>query len=121
VTRRWQGIKATRWLALGGSTADGGVLGRHGRRARRPSRSRDPARPPAGSSSATDGDRPLDVRCPVRGTLLTYSQSDNPSNPHYADQKKTRLFSQKRRVPDRFCTASVLRDTKRTMVLERAL
>jgi acyl-homoserine-lactone acylase len=56
--------------------------------------------------------------CPVGGTVLTYSQSDDPENPHYADQ--TRLFSQQRWVPDRFCTASVLQDTKRTRVLERA-
>lgn len=56
-------------------------------------------------------------RCPVGGTLLTYSQSEDPTSPHYADQ--TRLFGQKRWVPDRFCEASVRRDTKRTMVLER--
>jgi acyl-homoserine-lactone acylase len=56
--------------------------------------------------------------CPTGGSILTYSQSDNPASPHFDDQ--TKLFSQKRWVPDRFCMTSVLRDTKRTMVLERA-
>ncbi len=56
--------------------------------------------------------------CPTGGTILTYSQSENPLSPHFDDQ--TKLFSQKRWVPDRFCMTSVLRDTKRTMVLERA-
>ncbi len=56
--------------------------------------------------------------CPTGGSILTYSQSDNPASPHFDDQ--TKLFSQKRWIPDRFCMASVLRDTQRTMVLERA-
>ncbi len=59
-----------------------------------------------------------DGPCPTGGSILTYSQSDNPLSPHFDDQ--TKLFSQKRWVPDRFCMTSVLRDTKRTMVLERA-
>ena len=56
--------------------------------------------------------------CPTGGSILTYSQSDNPASPHFDDQ--TKLFSQKRWVPDRFCMASVLQDTKRTVVLDRA-
>ena len=57
-------------------------------------------------------------QCPIGGSILTFSQSENPVSPHFDDQ--TKLFSQKRWIPDRFCTASVLRDTKRTMVLDRA-
>jgi acyl-homoserine-lactone acylase len=57
-------------------------------------------------------------RCPVGASILTYSESDNPSSPHYADQ--TKLFSRKQWVPDRFCQAAVLADTKNTTVLERA-
>jgi acyl-homoserine-lactone acylase len=57
-------------------------------------------------------------RCPVGASILTYSESDNPSSPHYADQ--TKLFSRKQWVPDRFCQAAVLADTKSTTVLERA-
>jgi acyl-homoserine-lactone acylase len=55
--------------------------------------------------------------CPIGGSILTYSQSENPASPHFDDQ--TKLFSQKRWIPDRFCMTSVLRDTKHTMVLER--
>ena len=55
--------------------------------------------------------------CPIGGSILTYSQSDNPASPHFDDQ--TKLFSEKRWIPDRFCMASVLRDTKRTLVLDR--
>jgi acyl-homoserine-lactone acylase len=47
-------------------------------------------------------------RCPKVSTILTYSQSDNPDSPHYADQ--TRLFSKKRWVRDRFCAAQIKRD-----------
>ncbi|RKS67785.1 acyl-homoserine-lactone acylase [Actinomadura pelletieri DSM 43383] len=43
-----------------------------------------------------DGDR-----CPDTRTLLTYSQSADPTSPHYADQ--TRLFSKKTWVTERFC------------------
>jgi acyl-homoserine-lactone acylase len=56
--------------------------------------------------------------CPTGGSILTYSQSENPASPHFDDQ--TKLFSKKRWVPDRFCMTSVLRDTKQTTVLERA-
>ena len=55
--------------------------------------------------------------CPLGGTILTYSESDNPASSHYADQ--TALFSRKQWVPDRFCQAAILRDTKSTTVLER--
>jgi acyl-homoserine-lactone acylase len=43
--------------------------------------------------------------CPDARTILTYSLSTDPTNPHYADQ--TRLFSQKRWVTDRFCAAAI--------------
>jgi acyl-homoserine-lactone acylase len=43
--------------------------------------------------------------CPVARTILTYSESTDPTNPHYADQ--TALFSNKQWVVDRFCTADV--------------
>ncbi|MGP4028973.1 penicillin acylase family protein [Actinomadura sp. 3N407] len=47
-----------------------------------------------------DGDR-----CPDTRTLMTYSQSADPTSPHYADQ--TRLFSQKRWVIGRFCPREI--------------
>jgi acyl-homoserine-lactone acylase len=56
--------------------------------------------------------------CPVGASILTYSESDNPSSPHYADQ--TALFSRKQWLPDTFCQAAVLKATKRTQVLQRA-
>lgn len=58
-----------------------------------------------------------DGPCPIGGSILTYSESDNPSSPHYADQ--TRLFSRKQWVPDTFCQSAVLRATKSTLVLAR--
>ncbi len=42
---------------------------------------------------------------PDARTILTYSQSDNPSSKHYADQ--TRLFTSKTWVTERFSPASV--------------
>jgi acyl-homoserine-lactone acylase len=48
--------------------------------------------------------------CPNARTILTYSQSTNPGSPFYADQ--TRLFSQKKWVPDLFCRSAVVRGTK---------
>jgi acyl-homoserine-lactone acylase len=56
--------------------------------------------------------------CPIGGSILTYSESDNPASSHFEDQ--TKLFSRKQWVPDTFCTAAVLRATKSTTVLERA-
>ncbi|HEY2580006.1 MAG TPA: penicillin acylase family protein [Streptosporangiaceae bacterium] len=44
--------------------------------------------------------------CPEVATILTYSESDNPNSPHYADQ--TRLFSRKGWVTTYFCPAQVL-------------
>jgi acyl-homoserine-lactone acylase len=45
-------------------------------------------------------------RCPDAVTLLTYSQSADPSSPHHADQ--TELFSQGRWATDRFCEGDIL-------------
>jgi acyl-homoserine-lactone acylase len=44
-------------------------------------------------------------RCPDVRTILTYSLSTDPTNPHYGDQ--TRLFSKKRWVKGRFCASAV--------------
>jgi acyl-homoserine-lactone acylase len=41
----------------------------------------------------------------MAATLLTYSQSDNPDSPRYADQ--TRLFSRRQWVTPYFCPAQV--------------
>jgi acyl-homoserine-lactone acylase len=43
--------------------------------------------------------------CPVARTVLTYSESDNPDSPHYADQ--TELFSRKGWVNAAFCASDV--------------
>ena len=43
--------------------------------------------------------------CPDTRTLMTYSQSADPTSPHHADQ--TRLFSQKRWVQERFCEQDI--------------
>ena len=48
------------------------------------------------------------TRCPESRSILTYSQSANPSSPWYADQ--TRMYSRKSWVDMRFCTEEVLRD-----------
>jgi acyl-homoserine-lactone acylase len=50
--------------------------------------------------------------CPDARTILTYSQSTNPGSPFFADQ--TKLYSQKKWVPDLFCRAAVLLGTKTT-------
>lgn len=55
--------------------------------------------------------------CPIGGTILTYSESDDPSSPHHADQ--TVLFSRKQWVPDTFCPGAIRRDTRSVTVLER--
>jgi acyl-homoserine-lactone acylase len=44
-------------------------------------------------------------RCPVARTLLTYSQSSNPTSAHFADQ--TRLFSAEKWVTSRFCEKDI--------------
>jgi acyl-homoserine-lactone acylase len=46
--------------------------------------------------------------CPVGSTILTYSESSNPSSPHFADQ--TKLFSKKRWLMDRFCQSQIAAD-----------
>jgi acyl-homoserine-lactone acylase len=46
--------------------------------------------------TAFDGDR-----CPESRTLLTYSQSADPTSRHFSDQ--TKLYSRKRWVTERFC------------------
>jgi len=46
-----------------------------------------------------------DGPCPNARTILTYSESTDPTNPHYADQ--TALFSKKRWVVDRFCASAI--------------
>jgi acyl-homoserine-lactone acylase len=50
---------------------------------------------------AFDGDR-----CPDTTTLLAYSQSGDPTSPHYSDQ--TKLYSRKQWVTERFCERDVL-------------
>jgi len=62
--------------------------------------------PPHGSSYvqvvAPDG------RCPDANTILTYSQSSDPTSPWYADQ--TKLYSRKQWVRFPFCPADVAAD-----------
>ncbi|MEY2937386.1 MAG: hypothetical protein RL033_8135, partial [Pseudomonadota bacterium] len=50
---------------------------------------------------AFDGDD-----CPDAVTLLTYSQSTEPTSPHSSDQ--TRLYSKKEWVTERFCEQDIL-------------
>jgi len=49
---------------------------------------------------AFDGDE-----CPDAVTLLSYSQSSEPSSPHYADQ--TQLYSNQKWVTERFCESAI--------------
>ncbi len=69
--------------------------------------------PAAGYTEVTTGSSHIQAvgwdgsRCPVARTLLTYSQSQNPSSPHYKDQ--TRLFSDERMVRSRFCEKDIMR------------
>ena len=56
----------------------------------------------------------------MRGeAVLSYSQSENPESPHYADQ--TRLFSQKQWLPMRFTEQQIRSDPEyeRTVVTGR--
>lgn len=48
--------------------------------------------------------------CPVGVTILTYSESSNPTSAHFADQ--TMLFSHKRFLPDRFCQSQIMSDPR---------
>jgi acyl-homoserine-lactone acylase len=62
----------------------------------------------------------FDSRGVPRGeAILSYSQSENPRSPHYADQ--TRLFSQKQWLPMRFTERQIRSDAKyrRTVVTGR--
>ena len=62
----------------------------------------------------------FDERGRVRGeAILSYSQSEDPRSPHYADQ--TRLFSRKQWLPMRFTERQVRRDPeyRRTVVTGR--
>ena len=54
-------------------------------------------------------------RCPQAATLLTYSESDNPTSPHYADQ--TELFSHREFATAYFCPAQVTAHAVSTTVL----
>jgi acyl-homoserine-lactone acylase len=48
--------------------------------------------------------------CPNARTILTYSESTNPSSPFFSDQ--TKMFSRKKWVRDLFCWGAVRRGTK---------
>ncbi|MGW7416827.1 penicillin acylase family protein [Streptomyces sp. NPDC054863] len=56
-------------------------------------------------------------RCPVARTLLTYSQSSNPSSPYYSDQ--TELYSAEKWVKSRFCERDILTSPKLKVVWAR--
>jgi acyl-homoserine-lactone acylase len=53
--------------------------------------------------------------CPVGGSILTYSESDSTASSHHTDQ--TKLFSAHKWVPDTFCPAAVIGNTKATTTL----
>jgi acyl-homoserine-lactone acylase len=53
--------------------------------------------------------------CPDTRTILTYSQSSDPTSKHYADQ--TKLFSQSKWATDHFCAADVAKATLSTVHL----
>jgi len=55
---------------------------------------------------------------PVGSTILTYSESSNPSSPHFADQ--TKLFSKKQFLPDRFCPSQISADPHLQVVTVRS-
>jgi hypothetical protein len=52
-------------------------------------------------------------KCPDLRTILTYSQSTNPSSPYFADQ--TRMFSRKAWVNPGFCEREILADRNLTI------
>jgi acyl-homoserine-lactone acylase len=66
------------------------------------------AAPDEGSSFIQVVTWPKHSPCPVGSTILTYSESSNPSSPHFADQ--TKLFSKKRWLTDRFCQSQIAAD-----------
>jgi acyl-homoserine-lactone acylase len=51
--------------------------------------------------------------CPVARTILTYSESSDPTNPHYDDQ--TKMFSKKQWVHDEFCASAIAADKSKQM------
>jgi acyl-homoserine-lactone acylase len=65
----------------------------------------------ASETGPTDGSGYMHVvqfdgdACPSAATLLSYSQSSEPSSPHYTDQ--TRLLAKKQWVTERFCEADI--------------
>ncbi len=71
--------------------------------------------PSAGSSYIQDVTWTSGDSCPEAATLLTYSQSDNPTSPHYADQ--TELFSRSQWVTAYFCPDQVAAHAVSTVVL----
>jgi acyl-homoserine-lactone acylase len=60
--------------------------------------------------TAFDGDK-----CPDDRSILTYSESDDPTSKHYADQ--TRMFSQKQWVDPPFCDEEVQKTATSTQVV----
>jgi acyl-homoserine-lactone acylase len=46
--------------------------------------------------------------CPVARTILTYSESSDPTSPHYDDQ--TKMFAKKQWIHDRFCASAIAAD-----------
>jgi acyl-homoserine-lactone acylase len=71
--------------------------------------------PTEGSSYIQDVTWTSGDSCPEAATLLTYSESDNPASPHYADQ--TELFSHSQWVTAYFCRAQVAAHAVSTTVL----
>jgi acyl-homoserine-lactone acylase len=64
---------------------------------------------PHGSSFVMAAQFTDDPGCPVDArTILTYSQSTNPSSPYFADQ--THMFSNKQWVDERFCESEIASD-----------
>jgi acyl-homoserine-lactone acylase len=68
--------------------------------------------PKAGDTEVVHGSSHIQVvsfgrgSCPDASTLLTYSQSSDPTSPHFADQ--TKLFSNSQWVHSRFCEKDIL-------------
>lgn len=79
--------------------------------------------PAAGDVEVVHGSSHIQVvsftgsRCPDAATLLTYSQSSDPSSPHFADQ--TKLFSAGKWVRSRFCEQDILASPTLRVVLLR--
>jgi acyl-homoserine-lactone acylase len=71
--------------------------------------------PGIGSSYIQDVTWTTGDACPEAATLLTYSESDNPDSPYYADQ--TELFSHSQWVTAYFCPAQVAAHAVSTTVL----